>query len=495
MSRARRGLATGMVVAAVVGWATPGLAYRTHQDARWTPFRAHVLLSSSLPDAARAAVRRAGEDWSGVAGSGFTFSFDVSTDVDAHDHDDRRNGVAMTSTLPDTLLGVCYYTDASTGERLEADVLFNERQAWSFDASPAPAQQHLASTARHELGHALGLDHSELGCDDAVMGTPCGVPGQVRALRDDDRAGARHLYPASAAPTLDWALGVVTCTPARVAPGGRVSLEALLREAGGAGASALPAWRVLLGARDVPGAADRVLVDRAARAQAVAPGGAFVVREDVTVPADVAPGAWFLLLVVDPADDLREGSEANNLEAASLDVRAPPSAAGVDWQVVRVSVTPDRAKKGEPVTLAWELRNGGAAAAPAAPALALRASTNDVISSADDLLATEPEGAGPWAPGAVLTGQRTVTPTWSGERWVGVVADPDDRVPEGREDDNTGVARVVVTGCTLGGPGPRAGSPAALLALGLLLLLAARQRRLVAAAPSRGLLMRSIIAR
>ena len=58
----------------------------------------------------------------------------------------------------------------------------------------------LQSVTEHELGHALGLDHTNVTCD-GTAATPLMCPslanGQRKTIKADDRAGAAALYPAS----------------------------------------------------------------------------------------------------------------------------------------------------------------------------------------------------------------------------------------------------------------------------------------------------------
>ncbi len=53
----------------------------------------------------------------------------------------------------------------------------------------------IQSVALHELGHVLGLDHSDV--DDAVMAPTLSFNATRRTLTSDDLAGIRQLYPAS----------------------------------------------------------------------------------------------------------------------------------------------------------------------------------------------------------------------------------------------------------------------------------------------------------
>jgi hypothetical protein len=86
---------------------------------------------------------------------------------------------------------------ASTGEIVDADILFNERD-YNFHGEPPGNAGGLDSydfegVLLHELGHALGLGHSEF--PGATMAAQAaGEPANLRNLSADDRLGACHLY-------------------------------------------------------------------------------------------------------------------------------------------------------------------------------------------------------------------------------------------------------------------------------------------------------------
>lgn len=80
---------------------------------------------------------------------------------------------------------------------IDADIMFNPSQQFST-ATPTPSGDFdVQSVATHEIGHALGLDHSGIAA--AVM-YPFGDVGQsqTRTLSVDDSAGIAFLYPAAA---------------------------------------------------------------------------------------------------------------------------------------------------------------------------------------------------------------------------------------------------------------------------------------------------------
>ncbi len=93
---------------------------------------------------------------------------------------------------------------------IDADIMFNPTQPFST-AQPTPTGSFdVQSVATHEIGHALGLDHSGIAA--AVM-YPFGDTGQSqsRTLAVDDSAGIAFLYPAAAFSTATGRIsGLVT---------------------------------------------------------------------------------------------------------------------------------------------------------------------------------------------------------------------------------------------------------------------------------------------
>jgi predicted Zn-dependent protease len=89
------------------------------------------------------------------------------------------------------------FYDSTTGAITEADVVVNPSAQFSTDGTIGTYD--LEATFTHEIGHVLGLDHSdEAG---SVMQPHQGINGlyeqaavNSRALSDDDRAGAHSLY-------------------------------------------------------------------------------------------------------------------------------------------------------------------------------------------------------------------------------------------------------------------------------------------------------------
>uniref|UniRef100_A0A7N0VD19 Peptidase metallopeptidase domain-containing protein n=1 Tax=Kalanchoe fedtschenkoi TaxID=63787 RepID=A0A7N0VD19_KALFE len=135
-----------------------------------------------VPDSARQPVFNAFGQWD--VGSRFTFQYvtdssqaDLTVGFYSGDHGDGSGF--------DGPGGVLAHAFAPTNGRMHFDATEN----WSRD--PTPGAFHLETVAVHEIGHLLGLGHSQV--REAVMfsGIPTGVN---KLLHADDREGVRVLY-------------------------------------------------------------------------------------------------------------------------------------------------------------------------------------------------------------------------------------------------------------------------------------------------------------
>ena len=110
------------------------------------------------------------------------------------------------------------FSDPATGEILEADIYLNDENFYWGNLDPS--RDHLnsvrydeGSVLTHEIGHLLGLAHSQVS-QSTLWDVIAQGETHKRSLHEDDREGLRYLYPATAAdypPPSLWGIRAGTC--------------------------------------------------------------------------------------------------------------------------------------------------------------------------------------------------------------------------------------------------------------------------------------------
>lgn len=163
---------------------TPGLAESSTGPTKWKKFNLTYRFDTfceELPhDTVRNTILAAFEKWAAV--SPFYFTEATGSDVDIQIGWYRKHHLKACSPFdgPGNVLAHAFYPPPNAGT-MAGDVHFDEDEVWSV--------VKLENVALHEIGHSLGLDHSNV--EEAVMYM---FANGVTELTTDDIAGIQSIY-------------------------------------------------------------------------------------------------------------------------------------------------------------------------------------------------------------------------------------------------------------------------------------------------------------
>lgn len=163
--------------------------------------------SSLLPDSIRSAVVNGLQQWKRATQGMFDFDYWQGTNPNIYIPQQKQDGLnsiffaSQSNKRPDP--NVIGYTqvwfNANTGDMIEADIILNDVD-YNLTDTPTDTSSHterggkrvyLNNVVTHELGHAIGLSHSN-----SINSSMLYVEfSEQFKLGCDDWAGAKHLYP------------------------------------------------------------------------------------------------------------------------------------------------------------------------------------------------------------------------------------------------------------------------------------------------------------
>lgn len=136
------------------------------------------------------------QKWESPTCTALRFSYRGIT-TSGWNQNDNQNVLAWNANIPDPnfptalALTIPNYQN-TTGTYLDADIIFNASYPWS--PQPTSQQYDIEGTTTHEIGHLLGLDHSQIAGSTMF---PTASPGtcSCRTLKQDDVDGVCAIYP------------------------------------------------------------------------------------------------------------------------------------------------------------------------------------------------------------------------------------------------------------------------------------------------------------
>ena len=177
-----------LCLTASVGWDGIGLG-----SASLTYYIADVPSSVDLTEAqVRYAVETALDAWSEAADITFT-------ETDSPDEDDCIEFSFGTIDGEGDTLAFAYFPDDINAEPLAGDVFFDKAESWEIGNGLRDEASDLVLIAAHEIGHALGLEHSYL--SGSVMVATLDTDQMFGGLGSTDETAILTLY--AAVPTLE----------------------------------------------------------------------------------------------------------------------------------------------------------------------------------------------------------------------------------------------------------------------------------------------------
>jgi hypothetical protein len=201
----RVGLVAVFASVALLAIAGVGVSYSTY--AKWpdspVTFYVNPANADVSANAAANAVQYALNVWSTETGTTFRYQYGGTVNDTATKYD-NRNVLMFRNASNGSAIGTTYSWWDSNKNLLDSDIIM-----WSSNfnfftgiigCGILPNAAYIEDIAAHELGHALGLNHSSNTA--ATMYPSYSYCSQaLRSLASDDIAGAKALYPAGAPPS------------------------------------------------------------------------------------------------------------------------------------------------------------------------------------------------------------------------------------------------------------------------------------------------------
>lgn len=206
--------AAAVAIAALGGALTPAIhAYTTYGE--WgtlaVSFHVNPVNADVSSNAAISALQGGMETWNTQSGTGFRFTYAGQTSTTATGYDNKNVILFRNESKGSTIAST--YSWSSNGVLVDSDIVFWDGGYTFFTGSSGCSSgAYIEDIAAHELGHAMGLQHSTA-TDATMYGNYPRCSQALRTLAADDIAGAKKLY-ADGAGTADAPPTVKILSPA-----------------------------------------------------------------------------------------------------------------------------------------------------------------------------------------------------------------------------------------------------------------------------------------
>ncbi|HCH65665.1 MAG: hypothetical protein CL927_19925 [Deltaproteobacteria bacterium] len=135
------------------------------------------------------------DQWQAVTKVPLSFDYQGETDVSAPSYTDNANVVYFENNWPDDwdsgFLALTFTWSVDYGEIIAFDMAINESFDWT--TSGQKGKHDLYNAVTHEVGHAVGMGHSDV-LDATMFADSQTGDTAKRSLSEDDAQGLRYLY-------------------------------------------------------------------------------------------------------------------------------------------------------------------------------------------------------------------------------------------------------------------------------------------------------------
>lgn len=191
--------------ALLLALASPAEAYSLKTNAegdalRWmqmpVSYRINPSNSSGLDETrVESLIHDAFDQWQAVSKVPLSFDYQGETNIAEPDYTDNANVVYFEDNWPDDwdsgFLALTFTWSVDYGEIIAFDMAINESFDWT--TSGEKGKHDIYNAVTHEVGHAVGMGHSEV-LEATMFADSQTGDTKKRSLAEDDAQGLRYLY-------------------------------------------------------------------------------------------------------------------------------------------------------------------------------------------------------------------------------------------------------------------------------------------------------------